>query len=756
VSTNRKPGFPRRLLALAWLAAVVASRLPAQDPTMMTRIYASAADANFQVDGQQFIGAAVFSWPAGSKHILSIDPWQDTRTQPPGRYVFQQWTTPAGALGSGTNLVTITADPGIPWYRADLNTEYTLTLVFYQCNGSPCLSPGTVSVNQVAYQQDAQIWLAAGSSVTLQATPNPGFVFTGWSQGPGLAPIYTFTLKAAAVVYPIFAVARPIQLLTSPGGFQLLADQALVTTPVTLDWGFNTTHLLAPVSPQFDLQGRQWVFQSWSDGGDRNHAYLVPPGPSTVSIVAQFVAAVPAMLMTDPTGLSLTVDGLDGLAPRFGSWGPGETHTVSAPLHQTDSAGNPWVFRQWSNGAGASQTIHVADADVATGIRMSASYDPRSRVRVESTPSGLALAVDGATCQTPCEVERAVGSVVQISAPSPLPAGAGMRLDFGSWEGSASGTITTVAGYQKVTAHYLWSYLLTLSMSPAGAGTFRLSPASGDGYYAAGSSVSIGIDASSGMKFRQWSQDLGGSANPATLSMDAPHAVQANFDKLADSPGQLRVANAAGDTPASAVAAGSIAVLFGDQLSDVTASSQADPLPQSLAGVSLVCSGHLLPLLFVSPKQINFQVPGDLAAGTYDLEVHSATSGVSTVKFDVARDAPGLLAATHLDGTAITTDSPAHPGEEMVLYATGLGPYQPSPIDGFRVPSVNSFLVVDPVAVAIAGITISPDAAVAAAGLVGISIVRVPIPADLAAAGPWTVTVAAGAALSNALPLPYQ
>jgi len=99
---------------------------------------------------------------------------------------------------------------------------------------------------------------------------------------------------------PQFAVARAIHLLTSPDGLQLLADRALVTAPVTLDWGLNSAHSLIPVSPQYDQQGRQWVFRSWSDGGDRNRTYQVPNGSPAISILAQFVPAVPVALLTDP------------------------------------------------------------------------------------------------------------------------------------------------------------------------------------------------------------------------------------------------------------------------------------------------------------------------------------------------------------------------------------------------------------------------------------------------------------------------
>src|ERR1039457_3979815 len=76
VNTYRKPGIPSRLRRAVWLAAALASCLPAQVTLVTTRISATAGDAVFQVDGQSFTGAAVFSWPAGSKHTLEIAAWQ--------------------------------------------------------------------------------------------------------------------------------------------------------------------------------------------------------------------------------------------------------------------------------------------------------------------------------------------------------------------------------------------------------------------------------------------------------------------------------------------------------------------------------------------------------------------------------------------------------------------------------------------------------------------------------------------------------
>ena len=728
----------------------------------------------FLVDGQALSGAAVFTWPAGSKHDLEIAPWQSAPSQAKTRYTFQHWSTPVGPLPDPSNRVTITADPAIPWYNADLTVEYAVSINFYQCPDGGCAPPGTIWLNQVAYRQNTDVWLGAGSTVVLDASPNPGYVFAGWGQNLSLASIYTFVLNAAATVYPEFAVARAIQLLTVPDGLQVLADRAQVATPQTLEWGWNTSHMLGAVSPQFDRYGHQWLLRSWSDGGALTHTYTVLPGSAAIALTATFVPAVIVQLLTDPLGLPLTVDGTTAIAPVYQAWAGGDSHTITAPATATDAQGGPWVFRQWSNGAANPQTIQVTGAQADTGIRLTAFYDPQSRIRVESIPSGLPLAVDGADCRTPCEVVRAAGSTVRLSAPASIPIADGARLDFSSWDGAggasgngaggASGnggvgpTLTATAGFHKVIANYQTSYRLAITTVPAGAGNWRMSPAGSDGYFAAGSQVNVGIDAAPGMKFRAWAQDLSGTANPQNLTMDGPRAVQARFDAIPATPPPPHVTNAAGDTPLDAVGPGSIASLFGTNLADAaaTADPAANSLPQTLGGVTLLCSGRLLPLLYVSPGQINFQVPGDLQPGSYPLVVQRAATAPLQATMNVARNAPGIFLLTHPDGSPVTTDSPAAPGDALVLYATGLGPYAPMPMDGFPVPPAPAMPLVDPAVLLVQGRSITPDLAVAAPGAVGLALIQFRIPAEIDAAAPATLAVQTGGVASNVLPLPLK
>jgi len=420
--------------AACLIALGLATSLAAQDQTTATRIWASSeagaplADAMLQVDGLWYTGGAQFSWPAGSKHLLSFGPVQYVGPALKTRYVFADWISsnrPVDPVGQPPvdpvlNWVIVTADPGVSWYNLVLHVEYALTLSFYPCQNVP-QSPGTVYVNHALYQCDADVWLSPGSTVLLEAAPNSGRTFAGWQQGANLPVIYSFTLNAPTIVYPKFVPARAVVLNSSPDGLLLLADRAQVTAPATLEWGWTTRHTVGVVSPQRDKHGVLWLFQSWSDGGALAHPYQVDSLETPASLTAQFARAVGVGVLTEPAGLAVLVDGASLTTPVNLQWLPGSIHTIAAVTTQTDAGNAPWALRAWSNGGTASQTIQVTEGQVDAGIRLTAIYDPLSGITVDSAPSGLALTVDGCACRTPCTVERVPGATVKIAAPPSVP-----------------------------------------------------------------------------------------------------------------------------------------------------------------------------------------------------------------------------------------------------------------------------------------------------------------------------------------------
>ncbi len=716
----------------------------------MTRISATAPDVLFLVDQQVVTGTGMFAWPAGSKHTLRIDSVVFSPLLFQTRYVFKSWNSSAGQLSNPSNEVVVTADRHIAWYNADLQMQYDLKLSFYPCEDRSCQSPGTVWVNGSRYPGNADIWVDAGATVRLEAVPNPGYIFAGWSQGPDtLAPLYSIVMSAPVTVYPHFTTARRIQLTTSPPGLQLLADRAAVLTPTTMEWGWNTTHALGVVSPQRDRYGVAWVFGSWSDGGAREHAYQVGAMMTPDSLEARYVREVQTAVMSNPSGLTVTVDGAGVKTPKIFDWGAGETHTLTAPAHATDAAGAPWIFREWSLGTASTQTVHLTEDQAEGGTRVTATYDPLSRIVVESIPPAVTLMVDGVACRAPCDVERNVGATVRLSAPASIAEGDGIRYEFESWDGGADGSVVASAGFRKITARYNTWYRLTLTSQPSSSGSWQTVPAASGGFFPSGTSVAVSFTAADGMRFLGWELDMDGAANPAILVMNSPHALRALVQPLPPGPPPVHVLNAASN--AASVAPGSIASLFGNDLAESTVSSTSEILPQSLGGISLLCAERLLPLLYVSPGQVNFQMASNIEPGRYQLELHRDGGLVRKAEVTIVRNAPGLFAAFHRDGSAISEEEPADLGEEVLLYGTGFGPYVVTPLDGIRIPALPADLLVDRLEVRMAGRVVEPAFAGAAPGLVGIALVRVRVPIDLEPGRVLNVTVAVGETESNSV-----
>ena len=138
------------------------------------------------------------------------------------------------------------------------------------------------------------------------------------------------------------------------------------------------------------------------------------------------------------------------------------------------------------------------------------------------------------------------------------------------------------------------------------------------------------------------------------------------------------------------LAPGGYITLFGANLAASTDSAQTLPLPTTLRNVTVQWNGTGLPLLAVSPSQINAQVPFDAALGTAELKVTSdgVTSAAVAVSVQTASPglfqvSPGMLLAINEDGTLNSSSHPAPAGSVVVIYATGCGGYdRPLPTGG--------------------------------------------------------------------------
>ncbi|MCS6951245.1 MAG: hypothetical protein RMK57_11015 [Bryobacterales bacterium] len=154
---------------------------------------------------------------------------------------------------------------------------------------------------------------------------------------------------------------------------------------------------------------------------------------------------------------------------------------------------------------------------------------------------------------------------------------------------------------------------------------------------------------------------------------------------------------------AGALAPNTLATLFGSRLAwgtraitweDVEAGALPTVLPGT--GVRVLVSDRPAQIYFVSPTQVNFLIPTNLTAGEVTIQlVRDATAG-PPLRVRLRETAPALflldpetVIATRKDFSLIRREQPARPGEEIILWATGLGPTVPPQVYG-RIPTAAS------------------------------------------------------------------
>lgn len=743
------------LLLLLSLSGLCLQGQTSSSSSSSITVSTSPPGAQFQVDGTTYNATVTFIWPTGSEHVIAFvtnppEPGVSTLIQTSTNggtiYTFTGWEDNNGLVQpSSTPIQVVTANPAITTFTAQVQIAYRISLNYYNAQDPvdpivppTCGAPGAIPAGQTrtgvvyfgtqCFWSSAQVFVPAGSTQILNAYPYPGFAFTGWSiNGTTPTPFLTsLVMNGPVSITPIFVLAKLVSFLTSPLGLQVLVDHTPIPTrtvddvpncpnnetlPVgVVQLGFpgmcfgdfyfapGSTHFVSGVTPQRDINGNWWVFNQWSNGQLQNSIYQVDNNVNqSATLIADYVQGAAVAFATTPSDLQLTVDGVSTWNSYNFLWGVGTTHQVSAAASQTGKNGRAYTFQNWSNQAAASQTVTVDSSMVTSGYRLTANYNELSRVVIQSSPSGLQLQVDGATCLTPCNVDRASGATFMVSAPTQVAMGTTSRLDFGSWSdgGASDHTITVSQNYAVATASYQTMYQLSATSNPGNGSAFKVSPSSSDMFYKEGTQVSITSVANPGFKFGHWNGDLTGSYPSGAVTLSAPVSVVAEMARVPYI-APAGIMNGVGQTPSDSVAPGSIISIFGQSLASVVQVGPVNPLAQTIAGTTVTINNTILPLLFVSPTQINAQLPSSLGDGKYTLEVLNTGQTEISGSLTVARAAPGLFFSTigstayamafHVDGSLVSTSSPAAGGEAISLLGTGFGPYKSPVFDGFFPP----------------------------------------------------------------------
>jgi uncharacterized protein (TIGR03437 family) len=170
-----------------------------------------------------------------------------------------------------------------------------------------------------------------------------------------------------------------------------------------------------------------------------------------------------------------------------------------------------------------------------------------------------------------------------------------------------------------------------------------------------------------------------------------------NYDASVAPPVVKSLVNAADGT--QPVAPGGLVSIYGQNLSPINIATKEIPLPTALGDSCLTVNGVAVPMLFVSPTQINAQLPYNLdgnvtmilrtpggVSDNYNFTMLSAApkvflSGVAGTDSNL----PTIFRAGN--GQLVTLSNPVHPGDTLVIYLTGMGRTYPEVDDGVPAPS---------------------------------------------------------------------
>ncbi len=533
---------------------------------------------------------------------------------------------------------------------------------------------------------------AAQSRVTLSLTPNP----VSSSGIPPAAWSFQITLTETA------------GLATSLTSLHVLGADESARIPAL--FGSSTLPALGTLTAQLTLTGLQ-----------PPQTGLVEAAGADPSSGAPWSASESVTFLGAPTAAALTL------------------LSLPAVLHQNPANSScPWlqtlVLRE-TNGIPVTLTRFAAGASDLSS-QLSYYFGTSALPAFGSLTTSLCWAGVNPPASYSANVSGrdALGNFVSAAAPasfeSPAAAAAPFSVSPTSLDLASQGSATLAL--QAGSSTLPWSASLAFAQPPST--WLTISPTSGQGPAA----LTLSANATG----------LAPGLYQATLFLQSPSGEPQSLAI----PIRFRVSgasvNAASFTPGAAP--GSVLSVFGSSLAPSTLSASALPLPGALDGSSASINGLPAPLFFVSPGQLDLQVPFGVAPGPATLTLNSPTGPPLTLPLYISSTAPGIFTAA--DGRTLAPPQTVRPGSAATLFFTGQGAVNP-PLAAGQSPSSGAALASLPRPLAALTVTVNGKSAsilfaALPPGLAGLTQVNFTVPAGTPS-GPQPVVLSANGVPSN-------
>jgi uncharacterized protein (TIGR03437 family) len=204
---------------------------------------------------------------------------------------------------------------------------------------------------------------------------------------------------------------------------------------------------------------------------------------------------------------------------------------------------------------------------------------------------------------------------------------------------------------------------------------------------------------------------------------------------------------------ATVFAPGMQAAVFGTGLATGTAIASRLPLPLSQLGVTATVNGNSAPFYYVSPGQLNIQIPYETGSGPAVLAVNN-NGQIAWFPLQISTVAPQLYGVWNAQGLPATT---AAQGQVLLAFTTGEGDLNPTLATGATPASGTAISKLpaprQPVSLTVGGVPSTPLLfAGVPNGLAGVTQINFTVPAN-APLGPQPVVVTVGGVPTNTVTL---
>lgn len=361
---------------------------------------------------------------------------------------------------------------------------------------------------------------AVGATVTVTATPLPGYAFVNWTENGTVVSLVNSPLKVDAASTGTEVSTSSSYQFTMVGNRTLTANFAVVvlgnfainlssnpaaggTTAGAGSYQENSTRIVS-ASPNTG-----YTFTSWTQGG-----LIVSTSPSYTFTLTANTSLVANFLINTYT---LSVNGVNGTVAKNPNLSLFDYGTI-VQLTPTPSVG--YSFTSWTGDAsGASNPLAV-------------TMDANKVITANFTLNSYSLnvtATNGSVAKSPNQSSYNHGTSVQLTATP------NSGYTFSSWSGDATGSTNpltvNMTSNKNITANFTPIVgSLTLNVTAVNGVVVKNPDLLG---YVNGASVQLTATPNPGYTFTSWSGDATGSTNPLTVNMNSNKNITANFTAIA-------------------------------------------------------------------------------------------------------------------------------------------------------------------------------------------------------------------------------